>query len=216
MAYAFGRNLLLSSVGFERLIDAFQQLETGDPSSRAQTYPPYNIVKQNEHDYLIEIAVAGFQQEDISITAEGNKLSIEGKVQNSTQGDYLHKGIATRDFTQGLSDKRRDAGMDVKWGVTPALTADFSINTDFAQEEADVQQVNLTRFNLFFPEKRVAHFGDLVWPKAVPVVDGESGGSALALPDTLAKAVAQFSYDARVAKARKAGAPLPPKPAILV
>ena len=99
MAYAFGRNLLLNSVGFERLIDAFQQLETGEAGSRAQTYPPYNIVKQNEHDYLIEIAVAGFQQEDISITAEGNKLSIEGKVQNSTQGDYLHKGIATRDFT---------------------------------------------------------------------------------------------------------------------
>jgi hypothetical protein len=63
-------------------------------------------------------------------------------------------GATTRDFTQGLSDKRRDAGMDVKWGVTPALTADFSINTDFAQEEADVQQVNLTRFSLFFPEKR--------------------------------------------------------------
>jgi molecular chaperone IbpA len=99
MAYAFGRNLLLNSVGFERLIDAFQQLETGDPAARAQTYPPYNIVKQNEHDYQIEIAVAGFQQEDISITAEGNKLSIVGKVQASTQGEYLHKGIATRDFS---------------------------------------------------------------------------------------------------------------------
>ena len=57
MAYAFGRNLLLSSVGFERLIDAFQQLETGDPASRAQTYPPYNIVKHNENDYMIEVAV---------------------------------------------------------------------------------------------------------------------------------------------------------------
>ena len=79
MAYAFGRNLLLSSVGFERLIDAFQQLETGDPSSRAQTYPPYNIVKHSEHDYLIEVAVAGFQQSDIEITAEGNKLTIVGK-----------------------------------------------------------------------------------------------------------------------------------------
>ena len=99
MAYAFGRNVLLNSVGFERLIDAFQQLETGDPATRAQTYPPYNIVKQSEHDYLIEIAVAGFQQEDIAITAEGNKLSIVGKVQASTQGDYLHKGIATRDFS---------------------------------------------------------------------------------------------------------------------
>ena len=63
-------------------------------------------------------------------------------------------GGATRPFGQGLTDTRRDAGMDVKWGLTPALTADFSVNTDFAQEEADVQQVNLTRFSLFFPEKR--------------------------------------------------------------
>ena len=99
MAYAFGRNLLLSSVGFERLIDAFQQLETGDPASRAQTYPPYNIVKHNENDYMIEVAVAGFQQDDIEITAEGNKLSIIGKVKANAQGEYLHKGIATRDFT---------------------------------------------------------------------------------------------------------------------
>jgi molecular chaperone IbpA len=99
MAYAFGRNLLLNSVGFDRLIDAFQQFETGDPASRAQTYPPYNIVKQSENNYLVEVAVAGFKQEDIDITVEGNKLSISGKVQGSTPGDYLHKGIATRDFS---------------------------------------------------------------------------------------------------------------------
>ena len=47
-----------------------------------------------------------------------------------------------------------DVGMDVKYGVTQNLTADFTYNTDFAQVEADEQQVNLTRFNLFFPEKR--------------------------------------------------------------
>jgi hypothetical protein len=47
-----------------------------------------------------------------------------------------------------------DAGFDVKYGVTQNLTADFTYNTDFAQVEVDEQQVNLTRFNLFFPEKR--------------------------------------------------------------
>jgi len=47
-----------------------------------------------------------------------------------------------------------DGGIDVKWGVTQNLTADFTYNTDFAQVEVDQQQVNLTRFNLFFPEKR--------------------------------------------------------------
>ena len=46
-------------------------------------------------------------------------------------------------------------GLDiVKFGITQNLTADFTSNTDFAQVEADEQQVNLTRFSLFFPEKR--------------------------------------------------------------
>jgi hypothetical protein len=47
-----------------------------------------------------------------------------------------------------------DVGVDAKWGVTQNLTADFTYNTDFAQVEVDQQQVNLTRFSLFFPEKR--------------------------------------------------------------
>ena len=51
-------------------------------------------------------------------------------------------------------DKDFDAGFDVKYGVTSGLTWDFTVNTDFSQVEADEQQVNLTRFSLFFPEKR--------------------------------------------------------------
>jgi hypothetical protein len=51
-------------------------------------------------------------------------------------------------------DDDYDAGFDVKYGVTSGLTWDFTVNTDFSQVEADEQQVNLTRFNLFFPEKR--------------------------------------------------------------
>ena len=60
-----------------------------------------------------------------------------------------------------------DAGLDVKYGVTSGLTLDLTVNTDFAQVEADEQQINLTRFSLFFPEKRefflenapIFHFG---------------------------------------------------------
>src|SRR5204863_2535583 len=47
-----------------------------------------------------------------------------------------------------------DVGLDAKYTLTQNLTADFTYNTDFAQVEADEQQINLTRFNLFFPEKR--------------------------------------------------------------
>ena len=52
------------------------------------------------------------------------------------------------------NDLGGDFGLDVKYGLTQNLTADFTYNTDFAQVEADQQQVNLTRFSLFFPEKR--------------------------------------------------------------
>ena len=52
------------------------------------------------------------------------------------------------------NDLSGDLGLDVKYGITQNLTADFTYNTDFAQVEADEQQVNLTRFSLFFPEKR--------------------------------------------------------------
>ena len=53
-----------------------------------------------------------------------------------------------------VNDVDGDFGLDMKYGVTQALTADVTYNTDFAQVEADEQQVNLTRFSLFFPEKR--------------------------------------------------------------
>ena len=52
------------------------------------------------------------------------------------------------------NDLDGELGLDVKYGITANLIADFTYNTDFAQVEVDEQQVNLTRFNLFFPEKR--------------------------------------------------------------
>ena len=52
------------------------------------------------------------------------------------------------------SDLQTDAGADLKYSITPSLTLDLTVNTDFAQVEVDEQQVNLNRFNLFFPEKR--------------------------------------------------------------
>ncbi len=51
-------------------------------------------------------------------------------------------------------DVKGEAGVDLKYGITNNLTLDLTVNTDFAQVEADDQQVNLTRFSLFFPEKR--------------------------------------------------------------
>ncbi len=56
--------------------------------------------------------------------------------------------------TAGNTSAIRDIGLDARYGVTPGLNLDITVNTDFAQVEVDEQQVNLTRFGLFFPEKR--------------------------------------------------------------
>jgi molecular chaperone IbpA len=119
MTYPFGRNLLLSSVGFERLIDAFEKFDAAEGTGKAQAYPPYNIVKQAENHYRIEIAVAGFKPEELDITSEANRLTVIGKVGSNSQGDYLHKGIATRDFTHHftLAETVVVRGADVRHGL---------------------------------------------------------------------------------------------------
>ncbi len=66
-------------------------------------------------------------------------------------------GGVTTDLTANpaiVDEGSRAAGIDIKYGITQNLTADFTVNTDFAQVEVDERQVNLTRFPLFFPEKR--------------------------------------------------------------
>ena len=69
---------------------------------------------------------------------------------------YAIGGLTTDVNASPPKDGERDGdfGLDVKYGITENLTADFTYNTDFAQVEVDEQQVNLTRFSLFFPEKR--------------------------------------------------------------
>ena len=66
---------------------------------------------------------------------------------------YVSPG-ASRVQAEGQTDRVFKTGLDLKYGITSNLTADLTVNTDFAQVEADEEQVNLTRFSLFFPEQR--------------------------------------------------------------
>ncbi len=76
---------------------------------------------------------------------------------------------ATRNVGSARFDNEVSLGLDVKVGVTPSMALDLTVNPDFAQAEADEQQVNLTQFSLFFPEKRefflensgIFYFGDI-------------------------------------------------------
>lgn len=111
-----------------------------------------NIVRKNEE------AIWPYVSTDSDWTRPAEYGHIRGLVdvrpgRNLEIRPYVLGGT-NRDLTRGVSAGRRETGLDVKWGMTTGLTADFTVNTDFAQEEADVQQVNFTRFSLFFPEKR--------------------------------------------------------------
>jgi len=89
------------TVGFDRFNDLFETLLDG-AEERFDTYPPYNIEKTGEDDYRIAIAVAGFSENDLDITAENDRLNVSGRVDDKTEGGdertFLHKGIATRAF----------------------------------------------------------------------------------------------------------------------
>ena len=86
-------------VGFDQIFDRL--VSTGTASAQAPSYPPYNIVKVNETEFRIELAVAGFKEEELSITVLEDKLTIESDKDHSASGggeQLLHQGIAERNF----------------------------------------------------------------------------------------------------------------------
>jgi len=63
-------------------------------------YPPYNLVKESDVDFRLEIALAGYKKEDIEVTTEWNKLFVEAKKSGNSEDTYLHQGLAKRAFTR--------------------------------------------------------------------------------------------------------------------
>ena len=88
--------LYRSSIGFDHLARMLDQATTFETPS----YPPYNIERVGEDEYLISVAVAGFKAEDVTIEVKGEDLTITGKKNEKTEGktDFLHQGIAGRNF----------------------------------------------------------------------------------------------------------------------
>lgn len=114
---------------------------------------------KNEWSYLAQVPRAlttfrGILKVSSAATLEG--IQVPSGSRNLELKPYALAGISTDNTI--MPSIRADAsgriGGDIKYGITQNITADLTINTDFAQVEVDEQQVNLTRFNLFFPEKR--------------------------------------------------------------
>ena len=108
------------SVGFDSIFDRFFDMDL----TRDTGYPPYNIRKIDETQYVIEIALAGFSKEDIEVeVTEGNltvrSKKLEEKTELTSEDSYVHKGIAKRSFLRSwtLSDDIVVRGADLKDGM---------------------------------------------------------------------------------------------------
>jgi len=114
---------------------------------------------KNEWSYLAQVPRAlttfrGLLKVSSAGTLEG--LQVPSGSSNLELKPFVLGGVTTDNTVTPRLDNDRSGriGGDIKYGITQNITADLTINTDFAQVEVDEQQVNLTRFNLFFPEKR--------------------------------------------------------------
>jgi molecular chaperone IbpA len=90
-----------TTVGFDEILKRVAAASENFP--KIPTYPPYNIRKVDENKYVIEIAVAGFGQQDLEIELNEGVLSVRGSVESKDATDYLFKGIADRAFTRSFT-----------------------------------------------------------------------------------------------------------------
>lgn len=112
--------LFRSTIGFDRfsnLIDAAMRGEENVPA-----YPPYNIEKLSDDEYRIVVAVAGFKEQDLTLTVQENQLTVTGNHLDKTESketNYLYKGIATRTFERkfNLADHVKVTGADLSDGL---------------------------------------------------------------------------------------------------
>jgi molecular chaperone IbpA len=107
-----------TTVGFDRLFDL---LENAGRATNADNYPPFNIERISETEYVVTVAVAGFKPEEIDITAQENLLIVAGKkeVDGNDNRDFLHVGIANRNFERRfqLADHVLVKGADMADGL---------------------------------------------------------------------------------------------------
>ena len=104
---------------FDRLVGALDHTNP-NPTKNSQGYPPYNIRKDGETKYFIEMAVAGFSEEDLEVELKEGILSVQSKPLNEEdESTYVHRGIAKRTFERNftLSDDVIVKGCDLNNGM---------------------------------------------------------------------------------------------------
>ena len=108
------------AIGFDQL---FQQMERTFANSRSNdNYPPHNVVKLDDTHFVVEVAVAGFKQNEIDVELQDGVLTDKGeraKVDEDQKPEYLHKGISARNFTRTftLAENVEVRGATVENGI---------------------------------------------------------------------------------------------------
>lgn len=87
-------------IGFDRIFNDFENRFQHSTTN----YPPYNVIKHDENSFEIEVAVAGFDREDITIEVDQNQLVIKGRRTKEDDADkYVYRGLAARDFDRNFT-----------------------------------------------------------------------------------------------------------------
>ena len=119
MEYSNKNKMLLTSIGFEHFLNSFNKFEKEEDESKNNSYPPYNIVRKDETNYSIQIAVAGFSKDEIDIFSEGSKLFVKGEIKKIIKDKFIYKGIPIRNFQHEflLSDTVEVVSADLNEGL---------------------------------------------------------------------------------------------------
>ena len=104
-------------IGFDRVFDAVNRLHTIE-GGHSNSFPPYNIKKLDDENYEITLALAGFKKSELSVVVEDGNLVVKGE-QEKSEDEFLHKGIAERNFTRtwALADEVKVSGSKLEDGV---------------------------------------------------------------------------------------------------
>ena len=83
-------------IGFDNMFDELMRMN----SQQSLNYPPYNIVKNTEDSFDIQVAVSGFSEGEVEVNLDNRVLTVKGQKKEDLVAEYLHKGISTRDFVR--------------------------------------------------------------------------------------------------------------------
>jgi len=123
------------SIGWSPILDQLKEITSTKP-----TYPPYDIVSLKDDVNLLNVAVAGFTKDEITVTVQDSVLTIEGRQNDKQKGEVVYQGIATRDFKLSLA-------VAEYWEVTKANLENGMLTIQFKKELPEEKKPKVIEIN---------------------------------------------------------------------